>query len=135
MDESALACPKCGAPTGVKARGTIQEKDLAICVILSIITCGIYAIYWFITMTDDSKTLYDDNTAGGALAFVYTLLSCGIYSIYWNYKIGKRMYEAGKNAGVNISDNSVLYLILSIFGLSIITYCLVQSDLNRLANQ
>ena len=45
------------------------------------------------------------------------------------------MYEAGKNAGVNISDNSVLYLILSIFGLSIITYCLVQSDLNRLANQ
>ena len=86
-------------------------------------------------MTDDSKILYDDNTAGGALAFVYTLLSCGIYSIYWNYKIGKRMYEAGKSAGINISDNSVLYLILSIFGLSIITYCLVQSDLNRLANQ
>ena len=45
MDETALACPKCGAPTGVKARKTIQEKDLAICVILSIITCGIYAIY------------------------------------------------------------------------------------------
>ena len=43
------------------------------------------------------------------------------------------MYEGNQKHGLNTSDNSVLYLILSIFGLSIITYCLVQNELNTLA--
>ena len=48
-------------------------------------------------------------------------------------KIGKEMYEANQKAGISSSDNSAIYLILSIFGFSIITYCLVQSELNTLA--
>lgn len=46
---------------------------------------------------------------------------------------GKRMYEAGKKHGIAIADNSVLYLILSIFGLGIVNYCLIQNDLNKFA--
>lgn len=45
------------------------------------------------------------------------------------------MYEANQKAGIQTSDNSVIYLILSIFGLSIITYCLVQNELNTIAKQ
>lgn len=45
--------------------------------------------------------------------------------------MGKRMAEAGAKHNVATSDNSLVYLILSIFGLGIISYCLIQSDLNR----
>lgn len=37
--------------------------------------------------------------------------------------------------GINSSDNSVLYLILGIFGLGIVNYCIMQSELNTIARQ
>lgn len=44
------------------------------------------------------------------------------------------IYMAGSKRNVSVSDNSIVYLILSIFGLGIISYCLMQSDLNKFAN-
>ena len=135
MDETAVACPKCGAQTGVKitSNAGIINRNIVTCILLSIVTCGIYSIVWFIYLTDDSKRLHEDGTASGGTAFLFTLITCGIYGIYWSYMIGKRMYEAGKEHGIAISDNSVLYLILDLFGLGIVNYCLIQNDLNKFA--
>lgn len=47
--------------------------------------------------------------------------------------MGKELYEAKTKKGLQASDNSILYLILSIIGLGIVNYCLIQSDLNDLA--
>ena len=32
----------------------IKERNIVLCILLSIITCGIYGIYWFCTLTDDA---------------------------------------------------------------------------------
>lgn len=111
----------------------IKERNIVTCILLSIITCGIYGIYWFITLTDDASRANDDPNFTGVKAFLLTLITCGIYGIYWNYKIGKEVFEANQKRGITSSDNSALYLILSILGLSIVTYCIVQSELNTLA--
>ena len=111
----------------------IKERNIVTCIILSIVTCGIYGLYWFITLTDDASRANDDPSFTGVKAFLLTLVTCGIYSFYWNYKIGKEMYEANQKRGIQTSDNSVLYLILGLFGLSIVTYCLVQNELNTIA--
>ena len=37
----------------------MKEKNIALCIILSIFTCGIYGIIWFISMTDDTVRLSD----------------------------------------------------------------------------
>lgn len=111
----------------------IKERNIVTCIILSIVTCGIYGIYWFITLTDDASRANDDPSFTGVKAFLLTLVTCGIYSIYWNYKIGKEMYEANQKRGIQTSDNSVLYLVLGIFGFGIVTYCLVQNELNTIA--
>lgn len=113
----------------------IKERNIVTAILLSIITCGIYGIYWFITLTDDASRAAENTEFTGVKALIFTLITCGIYGIYWNYKIGKVMYEANQKRGINASDNSTLYLILSIFGLSIVTYCLVQNELNTLARQ
>lgn len=111
----------------------IKERNIVVCILLSIVTCGIYGIYWFITLTDDASRANDDPSFTGVKAFLFTIITCGIYSIYWNYKIGKEMYEANQKKGIQTSDNSVLYLILGLFGFGIVTYCLVQNELNTIA--
>ena len=43
----------------------IKEKNIAVNVILSIVTCGIYGIIWFINLTDDAAYLNDDRDFSG----------------------------------------------------------------------
>ena len=111
----------------------VKNKNIVVCILLSIITCGIYGIIWFINMTDDAAYVNDDHELSGGKAFLFTLITCRIYGLYWNYKMGKELYEAKCKKGMNASDNSVLYLILAVLGLGIVNYCLIQSDLNDFA--
>ena len=112
----------------------INKRNLAVSIILTIVTCGIYGIYWFIVMTDDTKNVSGDiNGASGGVAFLLTLVTCGIYGYYWCYKQGEKLNEAKMQRGIMVdSSASVLYLILSIFGLSIVSYALMQSELNKM---
>lgn len=112
----------------------IKQKNIVVCILLSLITCGIYGIIWFISMTDDAAYANDNHEFSGGKAFLFTLITCGIYGIYWNYKMGKELCSAKTKKGLPANDNSVLYLILSILGLGIVNYCLIQSDLNELSN-
>ena len=95
----------------------VKNKNIVVCILLSIITCGIYGIIWFINMTDDAAYVNDDHELSGGKAFLFTLITCGIYGLYWNYKMGKELYEAKCKKGMNASDNSVLYLILAVMTL------------------
>lgn len=61
------------------------------------------------------------------------MITCGIYGFYWAYLMGKAMVQAKAKYNMPADDNAMLYVILQIFGLGIVTYCLVQSDLNRIA--
>lgn len=111
----------------------VKKRDVVWAVVFTLITCGIYGIYWFVKMTDEVSILSGDTSMTGIKALIFTLITCGIYHIYWNYKIGQLVYQAQQNAGVKGVDRSIAYLILSVFGLGIITYCMVQSDVNALA--
>ena len=112
----------------------VKERNIVLCVVLSLLTCGIYGLIWFVELTDDAGRTSDDPTLSGGKALLFTIVTCGIYGIYWNYKMGKAIYDAGVKKNVSVSDNSILYLILSIIGLCIVNYCLMQSDLNKFAN-
>ena len=81
-------------------RMPINKRNLAVSIILTIVTCGIYGIYWFIVMTDDTKNVSGDiNGASGGVAFLLTLVTCNIYGYYWAYKQGERIDNA-KNAAM-----------------------------------
>lgn len=154
LEENQLFCANCGARVAAENNNNnnttvnnyntnnyntnnnvlVPNRNIAISIILSIVTCGIYGLYWFIKITDESKAVSNGTNANGLLAVIYTILTCGIYSIYWSYKMGQNMHAAGKLHNKDISDNAVLYLILSIFGLGVVNYCLIQNDLNKFSN-
>lgn len=77
-------------------RPFIKKREVIMAVILSFITCGIYGIYWFICLTDESNALAEsEKTSSGGVSFLLTLVTCGIYGYYWAYKMGKKLHEAG----------------------------------------
>lgn len=112
----------------------VQNRSIATCIILSIVTCGIYGIYWFICLTDDANTVSGDvNGTSGVLACVLTIVTCGIYGYYWSYKLGDKINIAKHRQGMQTSNLGIVYLVLFFFGLGIIAYALAQDELNKLA--
>lgn len=110
-------------------------RGIGMCILLSIVTCGIYGIIWLIQMADDLRNASGDVTApSGGMVFLLSLVTCGIYLFVWMYKAGDALNRAKSARGMMVDGNSgVVYLLLSIFGLSIVSYCLIQSELNKLA--
>ncbi len=99
----------------------MKKRSIGLAILFTIITFGIYGIYWFICLTNDSNEINPENkTASGGLAFLFTLISFGIYGIYWNYKLG-----------VKLTGSGVLYLILSLIGFGWVNYILAQSEINK----
>ena len=116
-------------------RAPVKNRNIALCVVLSIITCGIYGIYWLVCLVDDLNVASGrtGDTSGGVV-FLLSLVTCGIYGIYWMYKAGEKVaYIKQRNTGEVDSSSSVLYLILGIVGFGIVAYALIQSELNKVA--
>ena len=111
----------------------MRERSIAVSIILSIVTCGIYGIYWFICLTNETEVVSDNRTmSSGGVAFLLTLITCGIYGLYWAYQMGKMLMEAKAKNNLNATDNSIVYLILQLLGFGIINYALMQNDLNEI---
>ncbi len=118
-------------PTNPSAWG-ITERSIPICVILSIVTCGIYSLYWFVKINNEINQLAGEPEAtSGGMALLFTIITCDIYGIYWAYRMGQRSDRIHKTDGYA----PILYLILQLFGLGIINYCLLQDTINKQVRQ
>ena len=117
-------------------KAPIKQKNIVTCIILSIVTCGIYGIIWFINIVDDLNTASGDaNGTSGIMVFLLSLVTCSIYGLYWAYKAGENVSIIRRRNGLSAdSNNGILYLILNFFGLGIVTYALIQSELNNVAS-
>ena len=113
----------------------IKRRDIVTSILLSFVTCGIYGIFWFISITDDARIVSGDDHLSGGKCFLLTLVTCGIYGFYWAYLMGKAIMQAKAKNDMPADDNAMLYVILQIFGLGIVVYCLVQNDLNAIADK
>lgn len=106
----------------------IKKRSIVLSIILSLVTCGIYNIYWFIVLTNEiNQASGRTNDTRGGLCYILNLVTCGIYGFYWAYKMGeKRDIIANENGSSNI-----IYLILFFLGLGIVINCLLQDTLNK----
>ena len=121
----------------------ICARNIAACVIFSIITCGIYGLYWIYKLTEEvnSITGHEDDTSGG-LVILLGIVTCGIYYIYWAYKIGDKLKKFyGKKNSSEGDDLPILYLILMIANYvacgicAMVCYCLIQDRINKIVEQ
>ncbi len=106
-----------------------QTRSVGLCIVLTIITCGIYGIYWMYCLHEDMQIVCNrPMEVSGGIVILLSIVTCGIYALYWNFKMGQFLDEA---KGTPTAYDGVLYLVLSIFGLGIVSWALMQSELNH----
>ena len=161
IDPNAKFCNACGAPiaqetpqgqtssynntpfftpeinnSGSEKPVYIQSRNIATCIILFIVTCGIYGIYWLICLVNDVNEVSENNGSSGGIVFLLSLVTCNIYLLYWMYKTGGDINAAQNMRGIRgDSSSGLIYLILTLVGLGIISYALIQNELNKLVEE
>lgn len=115
-------------------KAPITGRNIAKCLVLTILTCGFYGIYWFVKLVDDLNiAAQESEESSGVTVFLLGLVTCGIYIFYWYYKAGDKVNKVKALSGQPSGDSAILYLLLGIFGLGIVNYVLIQSELNKVA--
>jgi nitrogen fixation-related uncharacterized protein len=106
----------------------IKTRSIPVCIILSIVTCGIYDIYWLIKLNDEINQLSGETGAtSGGMVFLLSIVTCGIYTFYWSYKMGERVDKIKGGEG----SSNILYLVLCFLALQIVNLCLMQDTINK----
>lgn len=105
----------------------IKERNIVTSIILTLVTCGIYGIYWAIMLAREAVSVKDPSD-NGLLEIVLMLF----LPFLGFFLAEKKLAEGCEARGVAHTDNSILYLILGLVGLGIVNFCLMQNDLNKL---
>lgn len=109
--------------------GMVIPRSIVLAIILTLITCGLYGLYWMCKVNDELNLLAgNDRGTSGGMVVVFEIITCGIYGIYWAYKMGQNC--ACLNGD---SSGSILYLLLALFGFQIINLALFQDMINKCA--
>lgn len=109
-----------------------QQRSIPLCIFLTIVTCGLYNLYWFYCVVNELNAAVDDHTTpNGGTVILLSLVTCGIYSIYYWYKAGEKVDELKDMHDEYASNTNVLFLIVSLLGFGIVNLILTQQELNR----
>lgn len=113
-----------------------MNRSIPLCIVLSIITCGIYSLYWMVKINDDLNILSNQTgDTSGVTVLILSIITCGIYTLYWYYKMGNKIDAANVQRGMMPQNSSLLYLLLGIFGFGIISMAIIQDNINKLSGQ
>lgn len=107
-------------------------RNVALYIVLTVITCGLFGLYWLVVLADDMNRLANDgDNMDGILVLLLSIVTCGIYGFYWAYKQGVRVDRMNGNPN---GSTGILYLIVGLVGFNIIVYALLQNEINQKVN-
>lgn len=108
----------------------INKRKVGVCILFSLLTFGVYLIYWKYLTIKNTKAINEINTknAGELLC----LLFVPFYSLFWWYTRGKTVKAAFTDKGYTALGNEILYLLLDLFWLDIVAISIMQNDFNQI---
>jgi len=123
---------------------TIQRREPALVLVLSIITFGIYLPFWYHGIYEDLQTL-DGRTPTGHgfwLDFLFVILTFAIYGIWVDYQISLQIADFEERNGFGpVQDTSMIAIILDVasyftaFFTNFVTSAIQQDQLNRVVEK
>lgn len=109
------------------------RHDIALGIILCLVTCGLYNLYWNYRQFQAMNHLLEREEFVFWKWLVLSIITCGIYHIYYEYKMGAELLPILRNHGIEVSPNlATIGLALSIFGLTIVADAVYQHEFNKL---
>lgn len=106
---------------------TVEPKSIAVCIVLSIFTFGIYMFFWQARLNNEINELAQDKFAprGGMVVFL-SIVTLGFYNLYWLYRMGQKCDQIRQR----YANSGAVYLLLGVIALSIVSYALIQETIN-----
>ena len=111
----------------------INKRSIVVCILLSIITFGIYGIYWLYLLVKNTRSIQKNTTSctGEMLCLIFV----PFYSLYWWYTRVEKVKQEFSQHNYASTGNGIVYLIFAIFGFSIVSMAIMQSDFNSLKSE
>lgn len=111
----------------------IRKRKIGLCIFLSVITFGIYYIYWEYMLVKNVRAIKKDTS--GCTVEMLCLIFVPFYNIYWYFTRGKVLKDKFEEFGYSVIGNEIAYLILGIYGLNIISASIMQNDFNSMSSK
>lgn len=121
------------------APGVIRERNSAMGIVLTIVTCGIYSLYWHYKVAEELRDAVGDTSISPALDVLLLLLTCGVFGIYLDYRNAQKIYELVRERDGSRKDQSQNVLLLGICAFVVagatwlVSMFLLQEELNALS--
>lgn len=84
-----------------------------------------------IKVNDDLNALTKRDGTSGGMVILFSIITCGIYGWYWLYQMGKAVETIHMKYNEACGSAQILYLVLGLFGLSIVSIALMQDEVNN----
>ena len=100
-------------------------------ILLALVTCGIYGIYWNYTTANEINSALGRDAVNPVLAIVGSLC----FPVFWLYlkAVDPAMQEINTEVGKPAESRFLMWLLLSLVGIGMYLYIYqVQTDLNDL---
>ncbi|MEZ3487217.1 MAG: DUF4234 domain-containing protein [Lachnospiraceae bacterium] len=100
----------------------IQYRSFWKYFLLSIITCGIYGIYFLYGYVKDLNKVCEGDgkeSKNYIVVFLLSMITCGIYGLYWWYVQGERLYHAAPKYNVKVREKGSSILIWELLGCTV----------------
>ncbi len=102
-------------------------------ILLSIITCGIFGLYWQYKQMETVNAWLERNDYSFWLWFFLCILTCGIFGIFYEYKMACGINEVQHNQGILHDSNlPIVCVLLAICSIGIASLAIQQYQINRL---
>lgn len=106
------------------------KRNIGLAIFFTIITCGIYSIYWKYLLVKNIRLIKNDDSS--CTGEMLCLIFLPFYSVYWWYTRGETVKQQFSEHNYPVSSNGTVFLILSLLGLGIIAMAIMQNDFNSL---
>lgn len=110
-----------------------HHLNIPIHIILTILTCGLFNIYWNYKQMQACNDLLERDEFIFWKWCLLIIITCGIYHIFYQYKMGSSIVEIQDDKGMPAFTNlPILSVAISILALPFVVDCIHQHEINKI---
>lgn len=110
----------------------IQKRSIVSVILFSIITCGIYGLYWMYQVAKELQLATGKSQFSPAIILVLGLFISPVGFVLLAMECNDRLNDIRAAKGMPPADNMVLWVVLGIL-LPIVQVALIQNEINQVA--
>lgn len=109
----------------------MQNRSVATVIILTIITCGIYGLYWVYVTAEALEKEGQTGQMAPAIQLVLSLFWFG--GLFVGMAADKNLNSIKARRGLPTTDNQVVYILIGLI-IPIVLYGIIQNEINQLTS-